>query len=221
MKNDDMTMQAGMGNLQQILAPARTALLIVDMQRDFCDHGFGAERAGRDIGATRALIPGLSSLLAVARRTGVLVCHVVFDTRPSLTSSEAWLVQRRRSTYSSEDLCLHGTQGAEVIDALAPLEGEPIIRKHRYSGFKGTDLLMILRTRKIRSCVVVGVSTNVCVESTARDAFEYDHHVVIPRDGVASWNQHLHESSLETIGHRFGTLSTVNEINGVWQSSDP
>lgn len=220
MKHDGEKTKTGV-DLQRILAPERTALLIVDMQRDFCDHGFGAERAGRDISATRALIPGLSALLAVARRTGVLVCHVAFDTRPTLTSSEAWLLQRRRSTYSAEDLCLHGTPGAEIIDELSPVEGEPIIHKHRYSAFKGTDLLMILRARRIRSCVVVGVSTNVCVESTARDAFEYDHHVVIPRDGVASWNQRLHESSLETVGHRFGTLSTLSEITDLWQRPAP
>jgi nicotinamidase-related amidase len=212
--NDSPGIQA---RLDEILVPRYSALLIVDMQRDFCDYGFGAEQAGRDIGPTRSLIPGLSDLLSTARRCGVLVCHVVFDTQPALTSSETWVAQRRRSTYSAEDLCLHGSQGAEVIAELAPRDGEPMIHKHRYSGFKGTDLLMILRTRRIRSCVVVGVSTNVCVESTARDAFEHDHHVVIPRDGVASWNQRLHEASLETIAHRFGTVTTLQDISRSWQ----
>jgi nicotinamidase-related amidase len=207
--------------LREILSPRNSALLIVDMQRDFCEPGFGAELAGRDIQPARELIPRISELLTTARKCGALVCHVVFDTRPTLTSSEVWIAQRRRSTYSAEDLCLHGSSGAEVISELTPQHDEPLVRKHRYSAFKGTDLLMILRARRIHSCVVVGISTNVCVESTARDAFEHDHHVVIPRDAVASWNHRLHEATLETIGHRFGTVTTSREITDAWQGFAP
>ena len=94
-----------------------------------------------------------------------------------------------------------------------------MIRKHRYSAFKGTDLDMMLRAHGIQTVVPTGVSTNVCVESTLRDAFEYDYYVCIPKDGVASWNMDLHAATLKTVDARFGLVTTCAEVMEVWAHS--
>ena len=204
-----------------ILAPRHTALVIIDMQKDFCTPGFGADRAGRDLGPTRSIIPGLEALLAAARAAGVLVVHVGFWTLPDhLSDSGPWLAQRRRATFSSDGLALAGSEGAEFIAELSPLPGELVIHKHRYSAFKGTDLGMILDVKRIRSVVTTGVSTNACVESTLRDAFETGYYVAIPRDGTASWSHALYEATLANVTHRFGLVTDIAEISAIWRGDD-
>jgi ureidoacrylate peracid hydrolase len=205
--------------LQERIAPEHTALLIIDMQKDFCVDGMGASRRpGRDLSRTRAIIPNLARLRQAARKSGALVVHIGFLTLPDhLSDSGPWLSQRRRSTYASDSFAMSGSEGAQFIDELAPEQGELTVHKHRYSGFKGTDLDMILRARDIRTCIVTGVSTNVCVESTFRDAFEHDYYVVVPGDGTASWSKELGEGSLQNVTHRFGIVTTVDEIVEVWR----
>jgi ureidoacrylate peracid hydrolase len=203
-----------------ILDSRHTALIIIDMQKDFCTPGFGADQAGRDLRPTRAIIPALETLLASARAAGVLVVHVGFWTLPDhLSDSGPWLAQRRRATFSSDKLALAGAEGAHFIDELSPRAGEPVVHKHRYSAFKGTDLGMILNTRRIRSTVITGVSTNACVESTLRDAFETGYYVAIPRDGTASWSRELYEATLANVTHRFGLVTDIAAITEIWQST--
>jgi nicotinamidase-related amidase len=204
--------------VKERLDPSRSALLIVDMQRDFCEPGGAAEQAGRDIAPARAVVGGIRRLLDAARAARVLVCHIGFWTLPGhLSDSGPWLDQRRRSTWSSERMCLAGSPGAGFIDELAPLDGEPVVHKHRYSGFTGTDLDQILRSRRIHTCVVCGVSTNVCVESTVRDAFERDYYVVVPDGATASWSASLRAASLENVEHRFGLVLEVDEVIERWR----
>ncbi len=207
-------------DLEARLDPRHTALLIIDMQKDLCVEGFATSRAGRDLTATRSIIPALQELLGVARETGVLVGHIGFWTlEDHLSDSPSWLAQRRRSTYSSDKLCMEHSEGAEFIDELAPAPGEMVIHKHRYSAFKGTDLDMLLRARDIRTVITTGVSTNVCVESTLREAFELGHYVCIPGDGVASWDMDLHQATLKTVTHRFGLVTSCAEIIAVWRAT--
>jgi ureidoacrylate peracid hydrolase len=207
-------------SLQDRIDPAHTAILLIDMQKDLVYDGFLCDQAGRDLAATRSVIPTMKRLLEAARSSGALVCHVGFWTLPEHGSdSGPWLAQRRRSTYSSDVLCIADTEGAEFIDELAPAPGELTIHKHRYSAFKGTDLDMILRARGIKTVITTGVSTNVCVESSLRDAFETGYYVCIPSDATASWDMSLHESTLQTVTHRFGLVTTTEEIEAIWQHS--
>ena len=206
--------------LEDRIAPEHTALLIIDMQKDLVLDGFLCDQAGRDLTATRSIIPNLVDLLTAARQSGALVGHVGFWTLPEHGSdSGPWLAQRRRSTYSSDMLCMADSEGAEFIDELAPRDGELVIRKHRYSAFKGTDLDMLLRAHDIKTVIVTGVSTNVCVESTLRDAFETGYYVCIPDDATASWDMDLHEATLQTVTHRFGLVTNCAEIVGCWSGA--
>jgi len=205
-------------SLADRFSAAHTALLVIDMQKDFCLEGFGAHRAGRDLSAARRTIPVIAELLAAARNTGVRVAHVGFSTLPNHGSdSGPWLAQRRRATYSSEFLCLAGTEGAEFVPELAPVEGEWVVRKHRYSAFSGTELDMLLRSTGARSVVVTGVSTNACVESTLRAAFDLDYYVAVPPDAVGSWDQALHEATLANVNHRFGVTLSSLELTEIWR----
>ncbi|TAK82031.1 MAG: cysteine hydrolase [Betaproteobacteria bacterium] len=206
--------------LRERVTPQHTALLIIDMQKDFCVEGMGASRRpGRDLSRTRAIIPDLVRLRQAARESGALVAHIGFLTLPNhLSDGGPWLSQRRRATYASDSFAMANSGGAEFISELSPQDGEVTIHKHRYSGFKGTDLDMILRAQDIRTCIVTGVSTNVCVESTLRDAFEHGYYVVVPGDGTASWSKELGEGTLQNVTHRFGLVTTVDEILAIWRS---
>ena len=207
-------------SLAERAAPAQCALIIIDMQKDFCTEGFGAHRAGRDLSMARAAIPQIARLLAGARAAGATVAHVGFATEPDHGSdSGPWLAQRRRSTFSAEDLCLTGSPGAEFVAELAPRRGELTVAKRRYSAFTGTDLDLLLRARGVRSVICCGVSTNVCVETTARAAFEHDYYVMVPPDACGSWDRTLHDGTLANINHRFGLTPSIDEILAVWSGA--
>ncbi|RVT90972.1 cysteine hydrolase family protein [Sphingomonas crocodyli] len=193
------------------------ALVIVDMQKDFCLPGFGAAKAGRDLSAAQRVAPVLAGLLAAARQAGVFVAHVGFWTLPDHASdSGPWLAQRRRSTASADNLCIADTEGADFIDELAPIPGEGVVRKHRYSAFTGTDLDLLLRARGIRSLVIGGVSTNACIESTLRAGFELDYYICVPPEAVGSWSQPLHEATLANVDHRFGVTLPASQVEAIW-----
>ena len=203
------------------IAPEHSALIIIDMQKDFCAEGFGAHRAGRDLSMARAAIPQIARLLDGARGAGATIAHVGFATEPDHGSdSGPWLAQRRRSTFSAEDLCITGSDGAAFVDELAPRQGELIVAKRRYSAFTGTDLDLLLRARGVRSVICCGVSTNVCVETTARAAFEHDYYVMVPPDACGSWDRVLHEGTLANINHRFGLTPMIDEILAVWAGAE-
>ena len=111
--------------LEERLDPAHTALVIIDMQKDFCRDGFATSRAGRPLEAVKALIPRLVTLCNAARAAGVRVFHVGFETYPEhMSDSGVWLTQRRRATYASDKIALSETEGMEFIEELSPQAGE-------------------------------------------------------------------------------------------------
>ena len=208
-------------NLEAMLNPSHTALIIIDMQKDFCCDDFATDKAGRSLDAAKSIIPVLVNFRQAAKDAGVLVVNVGFETYPDhMSDSGPWLKQRRRSSYASDKIAMSGTEGMEFIPELSPAEGELTISKHRYSAFKGTDLDMLLRARAIRTVVPCGVSTNVCVESTLRDAFEYSYYVCVPRDACASWDMELHAATLKTADARFGLVLSSEEIETVWRGGN-
>ncbi|MBY4677126.1 cysteine hydrolase family protein [Marinobacterium arenosum] len=206
--------------LDDRVSPSHSALLIIDMQKDFCIDGYAASQAGRPLGDVQQMIPSLQDTLEQARSKGVLVCHVGFLTLQNHFSDTApWLSQRRRATYANDRIAMQDSEGADFIDELKPREDEVEIRKHRYSAFKGTNLDMVLRANGIKTVVPVGVSTNVCVESTIRDAFELGYYVCVPEDLCASWDRELHNATLKNVNARFGLVCNKESLLSAWNPS--
>lgn len=208
-----------LATLDAKLSPAHTALVIIDMVNDFAHpDGLAVRQGGRDLSHIDAAIPQMHELLVAARAAGVRVVHVQHTTLAGHASdSGPWLDARSRATYSGRDICLDGTWGHQVIDALHPIDGETCVAKHRYSAFAGTGLDLILRSAQVATVITCGSSTNVCVESTARAAFDHDYYVVWPRDASGSWSPRLHEATLESAAQRYATVCTTAEVIEVWQ----
>jgi ureidoacrylate peracid hydrolase len=191
-----VTVEARPGPVE--LSPARTAVIVVDMQNDFVSAGGMFERAGIDTGPARAIVEPISAVLAAARRAGVLVLYLKMAFRADLSDagvpdSPIWvkhIPMHVGDTVDAPDgtpsrILVRDTWNTEIIDALRPEPGDLVLYKHRYSGFFGTELDDVLRARGIDHLVVVGTTTSVCVESTVRDACFRDYHCLVLEDCTA------------------------------------
>jgi ureidoacrylate peracid hydrolase len=207
-----------LSTLEQKVAPGRAALLVIDMVNDFVDpKGKTATLAKRPLDHARSVIPRQQQLLQAARAAGLFVVHVQHTTlRNHLSDSGPWLDARSRATYSVVDICLEGTWGQQIIEELSPRPEEIVVQKYRYSGFAGTNLDLVLRTARCETVVCCGVSTNACVESTAREAFSHDYYVVIPEDACASWDRSLHDATIKSAAARYASICTVGDLVQAW-----
>ena len=134
---------------------------------------------------TRAVVPNVIRMVDSARRHGVKVVWIQQTWLPGGASdSPAWIYMKRRNGLHA-DRCVDGSWGQRFVDGLNPEEDEPVIKKHRSSGFVGTNLDLVLRANRIETTVLIGVMTEGCVESTARDAAFYDYYVVLTPDCMA------------------------------------
>ena len=133
-----------------------------------------------------------------------------------LAGSEVAHEQRRRTRPGTDLICQAGSWGAEFY-RVEPDADEPIVLKHRYSGFVDTNLELILRSRGIKTLVVTGVATNVCVESTARDAYMRDYYVVLVDDCSATYDPAKHAATLANIADHFGVVVRSDEIFDAWR----
>jgi nicotinamidase-related amidase len=212
--------------LFELVAPTHTALLIIDMQRDFVepDGYFGS--LGIDLTMYDETRPRLAALLAAARRHGVLVIHVQNTALPNRMSDSPPQIrfnlrmhERARLGAAPLRYTIPGTPGHEFIEELTPLGNELVVPKYRSSAFWGTNLELLLRSNGVRTVVVTGCTTEGCVESTARDAMFSDHYVVVADDCVGSDDKTQHDASMLLMRHRFDLASSA-EIAAVWRA-DP
>ena len=200
-----------------------TALVIVDMQNDFCKTGWAFDRLGIDLSMYPSMIPRLSRLLSGARNVGVPVFYIQMTVLPGrISESPAQIRFNLRLHLESHGATqpllytIEGTPGQEIIAELTPEPGDLIVRKYRSSGFWGTNLDLLLRSNGIESVIVTGCTTEGCVESTARDALFNDYYVVLPEDCLASDDRRQHEASLFLMRHRFDVVSS-DDILSSWQ----
>lgn len=202
----------------------RSAVLVVDMQNEYCSPGNAYERSGfeQDLTPIEAMIPRLQGLLRSARSHGVPVVYIqmICDRR---YLSAAWMEQAHRKRprmYSEIPVCAEGSWGAEIIPQLAPLPGERVVQKHRNSAFIDTDLRDYLRDANIETIIVTGVGTCGCVDSTARDGFMMDFNVVVVEDCVAmAWGD-LHAAALQQIDALFGEVRTSADVVTAWKRAE-
>ncbi len=209
--------------LTELVSPKHTALIVVDMQNDFCKEGGAFDRLGIDISMYPAMLPRLSRLLVGAREVGVKVIYIqmtVLSNRMSESPAQIRFNMRLHldSHGATQPLlyAIEGSAGQEIVAELAPEPGDLIVRKYRSSGFWGTNLDLLLRSNGIETVVVTGCTTEGCVESTARDALFNDYYVVLPEDCVASDDPRQHEASLFLMRHRFDVVLS-DEILSIWK----
>lgn len=208
--------------LHELAHPRHTALLLVDMQRDFIEAGGLFASLGIDLSMYEQVRPKLAGLLAAARRHGVLVVHIQNTALPGRMSDSPAQIrfnlrihERARAGGPPLRYTIPGTPGHEFVPELAPLPPELVVRKHRSSAFWGTNLELLLRSNGIETVIVSGCTTEGCVESTARDAMFSDHYVVIAEDCVGSDDRAQHEASLLLMRHRFD-MAPAASIERVW-----
>lgn len=200
----------------------RTALLIIDMQRDFVEPGGFGEALGNDVSPLRAAIPPTARVLDAARRAGLLVVHTREGHRVDL--SDLWAAKHGRGEGDvlriGDDgpmgrLLVRGEKGHDIVDELSPLAGEPIIDKPGKGSFYATDLELILRRHDVRTLLVCGVTTEVCVHTTVREANDRGFEVVVLGDCVASYFPEFQRVGLEMIKAQGGIFGWVSDSDSV------
>ena len=212
------------------LVPARTAVVVVDMQNDFGSVGGMFEQAGIDISAIRATIPSTAALLGASRRAGLKIVFLKMAFRADMsdagaTDSPNWMKHRPFNPGADviapsgvpSRVLVRDTWNTDIIDELRPTSGDVVVYKHRFSGFFGTDLEAILREAGIETLLFVGATTSVCVESTFRDAMFRDFHCLVVEDCVAEpigsdLPRGNHEASLLVLQVLFGSVTDSQSV---------
>lgn len=207
-------MQELLTSLEDRVRPEHTAVIVVDIQNDFCaEEGYIARRFGCDVDANVALADANVRLTDVARDAGALIVWVQAIYDPQYLSAPMLV---KNGSANDTVRCAEGSWGADFY-RVAPREGDLVVRKHRYSAFSGTPLDNLLRRRGVRTTVITGVATNICVESTLREGFNLGYYIVVPGDCVGSANQALHEATLQNVSFLLGDVVRADDLTALWR----
>lgn len=201
--------------------PETTALIIIDMQRDFLEPGGFGEMLGNDVSLLRSAIKPTKRLLDAARAAGLLVIHTREGHRPDLADAPPTKLARGRLEVGIGDVgpmgrvLVRGEYGHDIIPELYPADNEPVIDKSGKGAFYDTDLDLILRNRGVMSLIVCGVTTEVCVHTTVREANDRGYECLVPEDCVGSYFPEFQRVGLEMIkaqGGIFGWVSSSEKV---------
>jgi ureidoacrylate peracid hydrolase len=188
------------------LRPEHAALVVVDMQNDFCaEGGWTHKERGHDVSGCKAIAANIGALAAAARRAGAPVVWIraIYDFK--------YLNGAQIAKRGKEGCCLEGTWGADFFE-IRPEPGDIVSDKHSFSAFKDTDLDQRLRARGVKTLIMTGVATNVCVDSTLREGFFLGYHIVLAEDCVGSNNKVGQDGTLATVRYNFGAVIPSSEI---------
>lgn len=203
------------------LTPATCALLVIDMQRDFLEPGGFGESLGNDVALLRRVITPARTLLAAWRSAGLAVFHTREGHRADLADLPPAKRNRGHPTVRIGDpgpmgrLLVRGEPGHAIIPELAPLPDETVIDKPGKGAFWATDLHALLRARQIRQLVVIGVTTEVCVHTTVREANDRGYDCLVPADCVGSYFPDLHTAALRMISAQDGIFGWVSRSDKI------
>lgn len=201
--------------------PAQTALMIIDMQRDFVEPGGFGALLGNDVTPLRRAVGPTRRVLEAFRRHGLRVIHTREGHRPDLSDCPPSKRARGRLRTGIGDagpmgrVLVRGEAGHDIVDELRPLPGEPVIDKPGKGSFYATDLELVLRRHEIRSLVVTGVTTEVCVHTTVREANDRGYECLVLEDCAASYFDEFHRVAIAMIaaqGGIFGWVSTSERL---------
>jgi nicotinamidase-related amidase len=197
--------------------PARTALILIDMQRDFLEPGGFGESLGNDVSRLAAAVPPARALLAAARRAGLLVIHTREGHRPDLSDAPKAKVERGDPALRigapgpMGRILIRGEPGHDIIPDLYPRPGEPVIDKPGKGAFYATDLGAILGERGIETLLICGVTTEVCVHTTTREANDRGFRCAVVGDACASYIPEFHAAGLAMIKAQGGIFGWVTD----------
>src|SRR5256714_12337898 len=199
-----------------VIDPTKTAIIVVDMQNDFVAPG-----AAMETPAARAVVPKLTEALKICRDAGIKIIYTAHVHRRD--GSDMGLFDDMHAPIAKRAALVDGTPGVEIYPELAPAPGEHVIKKHRYSGFFGTDLDMILRERGVDTVIVSGTTTENCCHATARDAMFRNYRVVFLSDATATYdypdrgfgpmpNADVHRATLVILAASTARVMSVDEM---------
>lgn len=198
--------------------PGRTALVIVDMQNGFLDAKGSMARIGMSHERLTPAIEGCVRLVAAAREAGLPVIFTRYVYLPGYADGGIVTAELLPAMREAQALIL-GSWDADIIEELTPRADEIIIDKSRPSSFYGTRLEPVLTGLGITALTVAGITTNVCVETTVRDAGQRDYRTTVASDATAEYDDTRHEVALGTMGYLFGWVKTVDEIIAGWRAN--
>ncbi len=211
------TIQADPFDLQ--FDPVTTALIIIDMQRDFVEPGGFGELLGNDVSLLRSTIEPCQQVLEAARKAGIMVVHTREGHRPDLSDCPPAKLTRGGKTFIGTPgpcgrILVRGEKGHDIIPELYPIAGEPVIDKPGKGAFYATDLHLILQTRGIKTLLFCGVTTEVCVTTTLREANDRGYECIVLEDCVGSYFPEFQKYALMMIkaqGAIFGWVSNSSK----------
>ena len=206
--------------LDYLLTKTQKALVLVDVQNEFCHQEGAFGKKGCDLSPIANMMVALNSLVCSAREKGIPVVFIQ-NIEDDNTDSFAWKMRPdAKEDSTNEGVCRRGTWGTEIYE-FTPGAGEILVQKNRFSGFLNTPLDSILKNRGIETLIFTGVATNICVDTTARHASMLDYHVILAPDACATWYPDLHEATCNNIRLWFGKVANSEEIVSLWIGNRP
>jgi ureidoacrylate peracid hydrolase len=205
------------------ITPERTAVLLVDMQNAFASKGGMLDLAGIDVAEAGQAVANARRLADAARAAGIPVIYLVMGYAPDQSNAggedspnprkELALCLMRERPELRGKLLTYGSWDYKIVDALTPHPGELVITKSRYSGFVGTPLDAELRSRGIRTLLMAGIASNVCVESTLRDAYFHEYWPVMIEDAtMPAGSPEIQQATVHNVTTFFGWVATVSDV---------